>query len=101
MISIPRCVLINALMTAFALSAGTASYAQGDSRLWDPSQLPETKGIVKQYTLTPRGDVDGLILTDGTEGQAAAALNWTDRVRCKAGRCSFGPGPESARSPAG
>jgi hypothetical protein len=28
---------------------------------------PETRGIVKQYTLTPRGDVDGLILNDGTE----------------------------------
>jgi hypothetical protein len=35
--------------------------------VWDPTQLPETKGTVKQYTLTPRGDVDGLILTDGTE----------------------------------
>ena len=35
--------------------------------IWDASQLPETKGTVKQYTLTPRGDVDGLILTDGTE----------------------------------
>ncbi|GLH80235.1 hypothetical protein SSBR45G_51440 [Bradyrhizobium sp. SSBR45G] len=34
---------------------------------WDASQLPETRGIVKQYTLTPRGDVDGLILNDGTE----------------------------------
>jgi hypothetical protein len=67
MISIPRCVLIKALMTAAVLSAGTASYAQGDSRLWDPAQLPEIKGLVKQYTLTPRGDVDGLILTDGTE----------------------------------
>lgn len=34
---------------------------------YDLSQLPTTKGIVGQYTLTPRGDVDGLILTDGTE----------------------------------
>ena len=31
------------------------------------SQLPATNGTVRQYTLTPRGDVDGLILTDGTE----------------------------------
>jgi hypothetical protein len=67
MISIPRCVLLRVLAITAALGAGTASYAQGDSRLWDPSQLPETKGTVKQYTLTPRGDVDGLILTDGTE----------------------------------
>jgi hypothetical protein len=67
MTSKARSALIRALMTAAALSAGTASYAQGDSRLSDPLQLPETKGIVKQYTLTPHGDVDGLILTDGTE----------------------------------
>src|SRR6202163_2544703 len=33
----------------------------------DAEQLPETKGTVRQYTLTPRGDVDGFILTDGTE----------------------------------
>ena len=32
-----------------------------------PIQLPETRGVVKQYTLTPRGDVDGMILNDGTE----------------------------------
>ena len=34
---------------------------------YDPAQLPEIKGKVAQYTLTPRGDVDGLILEDGTE----------------------------------
>jgi hypothetical protein len=34
---------------------------------YDPAQLPEIKGKVAQYTLTPRGDVDGLILADGTE----------------------------------
>src|ERR1700688_3899162 len=35
--------------------------------IWDAAQLPETKGTARQYTLTPRGDVDGFILTDGTE----------------------------------
>jgi hypothetical protein len=34
---------------------------------YDLQQLPAIKGIVSRYTLTPRGDVDGLILTDGTE----------------------------------
>jgi len=29
--------------------------------------VTQAKGTVKQYTLTPRGDVDGLILNDGTE----------------------------------
>lgn len=33
----------------------------------DPSQLPEIKGVVERYSLAPRGEVDGLILTDGTE----------------------------------
>jgi hypothetical protein len=30
-------------------------------------QLPQYKGTVARYTLTPRGDVDGLLLGDGTE----------------------------------
>ena len=47
--------------------AAAGVYAQTAGSIWDPSQLPETKGTVKQYTLTPRGDVDGLILNDGTE----------------------------------
>lgn len=34
---------------------------------YDPAQMPEVKGKVAQYTLTPRGEVDGLILADGTE----------------------------------
>jgi len=32
-----------------------------------PAQIPDIKGKVAQYSLTPRGDVDGLILADGTE----------------------------------
>jgi hypothetical protein len=35
--------------------------------LYDPAQLPELRGQVRQFTLTPRGDIDGLILVDGTE----------------------------------
>jgi hypothetical protein len=46
---------------------GSGAYAQTAGPLWDPTQLPETRGVLKQYTLTPRGDVDGLILADGTE----------------------------------
>jgi hypothetical protein len=58
--------LLGALLTATAL-VGAGAYAQTGGPVWDSTQLPETKGIVKQYTLTPRGDVDGLILSDGTE----------------------------------
>ena len=60
-------VLLGALLTATTLGAAAAVYAQGGGPVWDSSQLPETRGTVKQYTLTPRGDVDGLILSDGTE----------------------------------
>lgn len=54
------------LVVGAAIGAG-AVYAQAPGAMWDASQLPETRGVVKQYTLTPRGDVDGLILNDGTE----------------------------------
>ncbi len=47
----------------------------GFSSNFDPAQLPETKGKVAQYTLTPRGDVDGLILEDGTEVQVSPRLS--------------------------
>jgi len=59
--------LLGAFLTATALGMGATAYSQPAGSLWDASQLPETRGIVKQYTLTPRGDVDGLILNDGTE----------------------------------
>jgi hypothetical protein len=62
-----RRTLLAALMTATALGACAAAYSQTAGFPWDPSQLPETRGTVRQYTLTPRGDVDGLILNDGTE----------------------------------
>ena len=69
-------------------SGGIGVYAQGAGSVWDPSTLPETKGTVRQYTLTPRGDVDGLILVDGTEvklpphltGQVVFAIKPGDAV---------------------
>ena len=33
----------------------------------DSQSLPAVSGTVAHYTLTPRGDVDGLVLSDGTE----------------------------------
>jgi len=64
--------LKSALLSAtLLLSAGGLAMAQmaqaGAQSEYDPAQLPATKGKVAQYTLTPRGDVDGLILTDGVE----------------------------------
>jgi hypothetical protein len=77
--------------TATALATGAAAYSQTAGSLWDSTQLPETRGVVKQYTLTPRGDVDGLILNDGTEvklpphltSQLVFAVRTGDAVRVR------------------
>jgi hypothetical protein len=34
---------------------------------YDLQQLVETRGIVQRFTLTPRGDLDGFLLADGTD----------------------------------
>ena len=52
--------------TVLAASAGGIAYAQMDAT-FDLDQLPATKGTVAQYLPTPRGEVDGLLLDDGTE----------------------------------
>ncbi len=56
------------VLLAATLLAGAAGIAgaQTDSP-YDPARLPTTRGTVAGYSLTPRGDVDGLILADGTE----------------------------------
>ena len=58
-----RLALLAATVIAGAAGAAIAQTAP----TYDPAQLPATKGRVAQYSLTPRGDVDGLILDDGTE----------------------------------
>lgn len=54
------------LATALAVGASGMATAQV-AATYDPAQLPAIKGRVAQYSLTPRGDVDGLILEDGTQ----------------------------------
>jgi hypothetical protein len=59
---------IQSLLGATLLMAGVAGGALGQvGPAYDPQQLPMLQGKVAQYSLTPRGDVDGLILEDGTE----------------------------------
>jgi hypothetical protein len=43
--------------------------------IFDPAQLPEFSGRVQQFTLTPRGEIDGLILSDGTEVKTPPRLS--------------------------
>ncbi len=61
--------LRTALLAATLIAGGGAGLAaaQSGGSVYDASQLPSIKGKVAQYDLTPRGDVDGLILEDGTE----------------------------------
>jgi hypothetical protein len=64
-VNLKTVLLASALM---ALGAGDIALAQLGPT-YDPAQLPEVKGKVVQYLPTPRGDVDGLLLDDGTEVQ--------------------------------
>jgi hypothetical protein len=70
-----RLKLAGLLFGAAALAGAAASAqpqgpAPGPRRplnLNDPQQLSTYRGVVEQFTLTTRGDIDGFILTDGTE----------------------------------
>jgi hypothetical protein len=57
----------HALLTAALIASGAIIAQAQPAAPYDPSQLPAIEGKVAQYSLTPRGDVDGVILTDGTE----------------------------------
>ncbi|MGE3064619.1 MAG: hypothetical protein AB7K67_03470 [Hyphomicrobiaceae bacterium] len=69
MLSKTKLLLTAAVITTGLTAAGAIAQVGPPIALgtYDLSQLPETKGVVKQFTLSPRGDVDGLILQDGTE----------------------------------
>lgn len=66
---------------------------------FDPSQLPETRGTVRFFTMTPRGDVDGFILADGTQvhvpphlsTQLVAAVRLSDAVTVRGLRAAAVP----------
>ncbi len=57
-----------ALLSATLLAGvGTEAALAQDTGTFDPAQMPSLHGKVARYDLTPHGDVDGLILQDGTE----------------------------------
>lgn len=78
-----KTILLATGMLALPLLAGASGIAMAQMRPptglvagnFDPAQLPEFKGKVTQYTLSPRGEVDGLILADGTEVQVPPHLS--------------------------
>ena len=55
------------LLAATLLAGGVGAAVAQNAATYDPAQLPAIKGKVAAYSLTPRGDVDGLILADGTQ----------------------------------
>jgi hypothetical protein len=75
------------IATALLGTVGTVAIAQQVAS-YDPQQLPATQGKVTQYSLTPVGDVDGVILEDGTQahlpphlgGQIVQAIKPGDTV---------------------
>jgi hypothetical protein len=54
-------------------AAGFAAAQMGSA--FDPAQLPTVTGKVAQYLPTPRGDVDGILLDDGTQVHLAPRLS--------------------------
>jgi hypothetical protein len=72
--------------SALAQTPPDALDAGGQSQpVFDPQQLPAFKGTAQQFTLTPRGDIDGIILTDGTEVKVPPHLTATLASTVKTG----------------
>jgi hypothetical protein len=55
------------LLAVTLLAGGVGVAVAQNAATYDPNQLPAIKGQVTEYSLTPRGDVDGVILQDGTQ----------------------------------
>jgi hypothetical protein len=55
-------------LAAGLLATGTGAAALGQGvAVYDAEQFPAIQGKAAQYCLTPRGEVDGVILDDGTQ----------------------------------
>jgi hypothetical protein len=71
----------------------------GGATFGQQQQLPETLGTVQRFTLTPRGDLDGFVLADGTDvhvpphlsTQLAAAVRPGDAVSVRGYRSGSVP----------
>jgi hypothetical protein len=66
---------------------------------FNAQQMPEARGTVQRFTLTPRGELDGFLLTDGTEvhlpphlsDQLATAVRLGDPVSVRGYRSPAAP----------
>ncbi len=68
---LPLGLLVSAAAVGQTPPAGPTQGAPQDviapATFYDPAQLPSFSGKVQQFTLSAHGEIDGLILTDGTE----------------------------------
>jgi hypothetical protein len=80
-------------------SIATPPATPAPATTYDMQQLPETRGTVQRFTLTPRGDLDGFVLADGTDvhlpphlsAQLAAAVRPGDSVSVRGYRSASVP----------
>ncbi len=69
-LSFRHALLAASVMAGLGGGVAVAQTAPASTQAQPPAaaqSVPAIKGTVAQYTLTPRGDVDGFILQDGTE----------------------------------
>jgi hypothetical protein len=85
--------------SAILTIAGGAVAQNAPPLLYDQQQLPVQRGQVQQFTLTPRGDIDGLILSDGTEVKTPPHLSTQLAYSVKPGNTVTIRGPHTAARP--
>jgi hypothetical protein len=81
--------LVSAGAVAQAFNAAPPPVTQPDANVsaafYDPAQLPSFKGKVQQFTLSSRGEIDGFILSDGTEVKTPPHLSTSIAYAIKPG----------------
>jgi hypothetical protein len=82
-----------------ALCPAAAQQSPAPAPLYDPQQFPAARGIVQQFTLTPRGDIDGLILADGVEVKTPPSLSTQIAYSVRPGDAVVVHGLRAAASP--
>jgi hypothetical protein len=85
-LTLPLGVIASAVALAQAPPTPPVPQDQSGTPRYDPAQLPSFSGKVQQFTLTPRGEIDGLILTDGTEVKTPPHLSTAIAFAIKPGR---------------
>ena len=81
----PAWLALTLLVSARSGAQVAAPEVTAPAPAYDPAQLPSFRGKVQQYTLSPRGEIDGLILSDGTEVKTPPHLSTSIAYAVKPG----------------